>query len=119
MDKSRRKELLAEYKNIKTYMGVFQIKNNTNNKIYIGTCPNLKNRWLTQKIQLEAGRHINAGLQKDWNQCSANAFTYEVIDQKEAGKIIDKKWELKKMEREWLEKLQPYGNNGYNKPPKD
>ena len=33
MDKDKRKELMEAYKQIKVYMGVYQIKNNENSKI--------------------------------------------------------------------------------------
>ncbi|KKO50766.1 GIY-YIG nuclease family protein [Paenibacillus sp. DMB20] len=119
MDKQKRKELLEEYKQIKTYMGVFQIKNKTNGKIYIGSCPNLKNKWLTLESQLAMGRFANLQLQKDWKELGLEAFTYEVLEEKEADEIADKRWELKQMEKKWLEKLQPFGDKGYNKPPKE
>ena len=116
MDKQRRKELLEEYKQIKTYMGVIKIKNTVNGKIFISTCSNLKNRWLTLRGQLDMGRFANSELQKDWNELGADAFTYEVIEEKEVKEDTDKRWELKQMESKWLEKLQPYGDRGYNKP---
>lgn len=43
------------------------------------------------------------------------AFSYEVLEEKEADEITDMRWELKELEKPWLEKLQPYGNSGYNK----
>lgn len=43
-------------------------------------------------------------------------FTYEVLEEKEADEVTDMRWELKQMEKLWLEKLQPYGDRGYNKP---
>lgn len=119
MDKSRRKELLESYKQIKTYMGVTKITNKTNGKIYIKAYPNLKNKWRSIQGQLDLGMHINAELQKDWMKMGADAFGYEVLEEKEADEVADKKWELKKMEIEWMEKLQPYGEKGYNKPPKE
>jgi hypothetical protein len=119
MDKNRRKELREEYKQVKTYMGVTQITNNTTGKIYLASYPNLKNRWLTLKGQLTMGMHANVQLQKDWMDLGPAAFTFEVLEEKEAKDITDMKWELKKMEKPWLEKLQPYGELGYNKPPKE
>ena len=119
MDKNRRKELREAYKRVKTYMGVFQVRNNVNGKSFIGVSPNLKNRWLTLKGQLEMGRHANAGWQQDWNEFGPDAFTYQVIEQQEADDIADMKWELKKLQKAWLEKLQPYGANGYNQLPKE
>lgn len=117
MDKKRRKELLEEYKQIKTYMGVIQITNNVSGKIYIAANSNLKNKWLTIQGQLVNGTHPNLLLQKDWKELGPDAFTYEVLEEKEADKVTDMRWELKQMEKPWLEKLQPYGDRGYNKPP--
>jgi hypothetical protein len=119
MDKQKRKELQEAYKQLKTYMGVTQITNNHNGKIFIATYPNLKNRWLTIKSQLTMGMHANSQLQKDWIELGPDTFTYEVLEKKESGDITDMKWEIKKMEKPWLEKLQPYGDKGYNKPPKE
>jgi hypothetical protein len=119
MDKKDRKELLEEYKKVKTYMGVTQIVNKTNGKIYIAAYPNLKNKWLTLQSQLASGMHINSKLQSDWNEMGSEAFTYEVLEEKETTDVTDIKWELKQMEKSWLEKLQPYGNKGYNKQPKN
>lgn len=115
MDKQRRKELLEQYNQIKIYMGVTQIKNNVNGKIYIAAYPNLKNKWLTLQAQLDMGRHPNLQLQKDWKEYGADAFSYEVLEEKETKDITDMKWELKQIIKPWLEKLQPHGDKGYNK----
>jgi len=117
MDKLRRRELMEAYKQIKVYMGVYRIKNAANGKVLIGTSSNLKNRWLTLKMQLESNRHQNSGLQMDWNEYGADNFIYDVVDQKECKDGININWELEKMEKEWLEKLQPYDGKGYNRKP--
>lgn len=119
MDKSKRKELLEQYKQIKTYIGVFQIKNKVSGKIYIDSCPNLKNKWFTLQMQLDTGRFANAELQKDWKELGPDAFVYEVLEEKEWNDDMDLKWELKMLLKPWLEKLQPYVDRGYNKPPKE
>lgn len=116
MDKKNRKELLEQYKQIKTYMGIIKITNKINGKIYIAAYPNLKNKWLTLKSQLDMGRHANLQLQKDWKELGADAFSFEVLEEKETDEVTDKRWELKQMELPWHEKLQPYGEKGYNKP---
>jgi hypothetical protein len=118
MDKQRRKELREEFKQVKTYMGIAQITNTINGKIYIAAYRNLKNRWLTIKGQLTMGMHVNSQLQKDWLEQRPEDFTYEVLEEKESADVTDIKWELQKMEKPWLEKLQPYGEKGYNKPPR-
>jgi hypothetical protein len=117
MDKNKRKELQEEYKQIKTYMGVIQIINKANGKLYVDSYPNLKNKWVTLQAQLDMGRFANSQLQKDWKELGSEAFTYEVLEQKEADGVADVRWEIKQMEKRWLEKLQPFGDRGYNKPP--
>lgn len=119
MDKNNRKELLEKYKQLKTYMGVIQVKNNVNGRIFITAYPNLKNRWFAIRAQLDMGRHVNFQLQKDWKELGPNAFTYEVLEEKETGDIVDIRWEMKQMEKKWLERLQPYGDNGYNRQKED
>ncbi|OBY80558.1 LuxR family transcriptional regulator [Paenibacillus sp. KS1] len=119
MDMNKRKELIEAYKQIKTYMGVIQIKNNTNGKIFIDSYPNLKNKWFTLQMQLDMGRFANAQLQKDWKEFGSSAFTYEILEQKETDKVTDIRWEVKQIIKPWLEKLQPYGDKGYNKRPKE
>lgn len=114
MDKDKRKVLQEKYKQIKTYMGIVQVMNNINGKRYITTCSNLKNRWMTFKWQLDMGRFMNLELQKDWNEYGPEAFTYEVLEKKEVKEDTDTKWELRQMEKVWLDKLQPYCERGYH-----
>ena len=117
MDKQRRKELIEEYKQIKTYMGVIMIKNETNGKILVSSYPNLKNKWSSIQAQLDMGRHVNSALQKSWNELGAESFSYEVLEERDSSEVSDVAWEIKQMEKKWLEKLQPYGETGYNKLP--
>ncbi len=119
MDRQRRKELQQQYQQMKTYMGIYQITNTVNGKVLISTSPNLKNRWLTLRLQLDMGRHANSELQKDWNELGEESFTYEVVEEKEVAEDTDIRWELRQMEEAWLEKLRPYGDRGYNKLPRD
>ncbi|TDF99458.1 GIY-YIG nuclease family protein [Paenibacillus piri] len=117
MDKNKRRELQEEYKQLKTYMGAIQIINKANGKIYVASYPNLKNKWVTLQGQLDMGRFANSQVQKDWKELGADAFAYEVLEEKETEGVSDVRWELKQMEKRWLEKLQPFGDRGYNKPP--
>lgn len=119
MDKKTRKELQEEYKQLKTYMGVIQITNNTCGKIYVAAYPNLKNKWLTIQSQLEMGMYSNSHLVKDWKELGPEAFSYKILEEKETGEVTDMRWELKQMGKSWLEKLQPFGDRGYNKPPRN
>ncbi|WP_028563241.1 GIY-YIG nuclease family protein [Paenibacillus pinihumi] len=116
MDRNKRKELLEAYKELKTYMGTIQITNKANGKIFVESYPNLKNKWMTIQMSLGMGQFPNFELQKDWNELGADAFDYEVLEQKESDKVADVKWELKQMKKKWFEKLQPFEEKGYNRP---
>ncbi|GGG51896.1 GIY-YIG nuclease family protein [Paenibacillus radicis (ex Gao et al. 2016)] len=119
MDKNKRRELVEEYKKIKVYMGVIQIKNKVNDKIFIDSYPNLKNKWFTLQMQLDMGKFANAGLQKEWKEFGADAFDYEVLEQKDTEKVTDIRWEMKQILKPWFQKLQPFEDKGYNKPLKE
>lgn len=111
----RKKELKQLYKETVIEAGVYQIKNTVNQKIFIGSTRNLKTLQ-GKKFELEMGTSTNRKLQKEWNQFGKDAFmfeTLEVLKKKETG-YFDEKNELRKLEEMWLNKLQPYGERGYN-----
>ncbi|MFD0679232.1 MULTISPECIES: GIY-YIG nuclease family protein [unclassified Paenibacillus] len=111
----RRKELVQQYKEIKTEAGIYQIKNNINQKILVASTNNLRS--LNGKtLMLKLGSHRNQQLQKEWNEFGEAAFMIEVLEVlvKKEG-YFDEKDELKKLEEKWLQELKPYGDRGYNK----
>jgi hypothetical protein len=96
--------------------GVFQIRNKINNKIFIGSCRNVKSL-NGIKFQLNNGSYTNISLQKEWSEFGENEFEFEILEtfeEKEDGTASSR--EAKKMEREWIERSQPFGDRGYNKP---
>jgi hypothetical protein len=66
---------------------------------------------------LEINGHTNKVLQKEWNEFGANKFVFEIL---EVVKVNDDDPnfnlddELTLLEQIWLEKLQPFGERGYN-----
>jgi hypothetical protein len=116
LNMDRKKELQQQYKEMKKDAGVYQVRNIKNQKILVEVTPDLKT--INGKIfQLKMGGHKNIQLQEEWKQFGEDAFVFEVLEvleEKEEG-FFDKKEELKKLEKKWLEKLQPYGERGYNK----
>jgi hypothetical protein len=111
-----RKEMKEEYKNMTFSMGVFQIKNNSNGKIFIGSSLDLKAIWHAQKFQLDIGMHRNAALQKDWKEYGSENFSYSIIETLtpvENGNV-DYKKEVKVLEAMVIENLQPFDEKGYN-----
>ncbi len=114
-DMNHRKELIQKYMEIKIEAGVYQIKNLKNNKILVRSTLDLKTMNSTRLVLLSNGFR-NKKLQDDWNLYGEDAFSFdvlEVLEEKTDG-FFDKHYELKQLEKKWLEKLQPYGDAGYN-----
>jgi group I intron endonuclease len=60
--------------------GVYLIRNNLNNKLYIGSATgSMKRRWGQHISELRRGVHSNRHLQAAWNKYGEEAFTFEVI----------------------------------------
>ncbi len=114
MDK---KKLKKQYLQSIPPMGIFQIKNIANGKLFIGSSKNLKGKLNSIKFQLEMGSYINKNLQQDFNTYKENNFLFEVIDFLEPKEDPDYDYtdDLNLLEEMWLDKLQPYGDRGYNK----
>ena len=109
-------DIKREYKERKKPAGVFQIKNTANGKILLGSSLNLEGPLNGHKFMLTIGGHRNQALQKDWNEFGKDRFVFEVL---EVVKVKDDpnfnlEDELTLLEQIWLEKLQPFGEKGYN-----
>ncbi len=112
-----RKALKNSYKARKFKIGVAQIRNTINDKIYIESSLNLDAIWNRHKFQLRGGLHLNTALQKEWNQFGEDHFVYEIlreIKQDDNEKATDYRKEAKRLEAMLIEKLQPFGNRGYH-----
>jgi|SRR6478735_4216905 len=110
------KELKNDYKDAKTKMGIFQIKNTANGKIYIDSSTNLDAIWNRMRTELKFGSSRNETLQKEWNAFGEESFSFEVlseIKQKE-DEDINYTAELKELKAMYLEELKPFGDKGYN-----
>jgi len=72
------------------------------------------------RAELRIGAHRNRELQGEWNEIGEDGFVFEVLDTLPASDEpgYDVKGELRVLEELWLERLQPYGERGYNIPPK-
>lgn len=111
-----KKELKQNYKLTPRPMGVFQIRNLTNEKVFIGKSENLEGILNRHEFALKANGHQNKQLQADWNELGAEKFAFEILEELEPREGIDSKKELEFLEDLWLEKLEPYGERGYNEP---
>lgn len=109
-----KKDLKREYKETLRPMGVFQIRNLMNEKVFVGSSLNLDGIFNRHRFALNAGSHQSKELQKDWNELGAEHFAFEILEELEPRENLDDKKELAFLEDLWLENLQPYDEKGYN-----
>lgn len=116
-----RKELKEEYKLMKFKMGVFQIKNRINGKLFIGSSTDLNAIWHAQKLQLDLGIHQNDNLQKEWTEFGVENFIYEIREEliQKDDKPLDFAKEVRALEELIIGEVQPFGEKGYNKKAKN
>ncbi len=104
----RKKEMKQRYKEMKTPMGVFIIKNNMNGKAFIDVSKDTKSILNRDRFVLKMGMHRIKELQQDWKEYGEEAFVFDVLeylpyDEKEEKKDYSEELEIMKML--WLEKL--------------
>lgn len=111
-----KKELKEQYKQQKFRIGVFQIKNTANNKIFIGSSTDLVAIWNRLRFQLNNGLHSNEALQADWTRLGEGQFVYGILSEikQDDNKNGDYKREAELLEQLFIEELQPFGARGYN-----
>ena len=113
----RRKELIRQYKETPRPMGVFQIKNNRNGKLLLLKALNIPGIITRHQLELRRGMHRNRELQAEWNQYGEDAFSFEPLATIKPEEFPPEQWSaaVADLLQTWLEKLQPYGDAGYNK----
>ena len=115
-EEQRRADLKRLYKQNAPDMGIYQIKNMVNGRIYIDSSTNLEGTRNSRLFQLKMGKIVfSRELQKDLNEFGADSFEFSVLDLLDKPKPGDNvKRLLAALELRWLEKLQPFGERGYN-----
>ena len=113
---NHRKEIIRSFKQNLPEMGVFQIRCKTNGKIYLAASRNLEGERNSRLFQLRMGKIVfNQELQRDLVQFGADTFEFSVLavlDPPKPGG--NSELLLTALELHWLEKLQPFGEHGYN-----
>ena len=92
------------------------MKNTANGKVLLGSSLNLEGALNGHRFTLRIGSHRNKALQEDWNTYGEDKFVFEVLEtvQVKDDPNFNLSDELTLLEMIWLEKLQPFGEKGYN-----
>jgi group I intron endonuclease len=61
--------------------GIYLIKNNISNTIYVGSSKNILRRFTTHKRELRSGKHLNKYLQRSWNKYEEENFEFQIIEE--------------------------------------
>ncbi|BDV42161.1 hypothetical protein GURASL_10840 [Geotalea uraniireducens] len=113
---SKRTEIKRVYKQNRPEMGIYQLRNRANGKIFVESSPNLEGTRNSRLFQLRMGTAVfNRELQEDVRRDGADSFEFsvlEVLEKPAAGE--DPERLLAALELQWLEKLQPFDERGYN-----
>lgn len=111
-----RKEIHREYRERVKPAGVYQVKNLTNGRVLLGSSLNLEGPLNRHRFMLKINSHPNKELQKDWNELGPEHFAFEILEvvQVQDSPNFNLKDELTLLEQIWLEKLEPFGERGYN-----
>ncbi|HEX7574491.1 MAG TPA: GIY-YIG nuclease family protein [Bacteroidota bacterium] len=115
MAKSRQ-DLKREYKERAISAGIFQVRNTANGKILLGSSLNLDGPLNRHKFLLSIGKHPSESLQEEWNRYGPDKFAFEILEvaRVNADPNFNLDDELTLLEQIWLEKIQPFGEKGYN-----
>lgn len=83
--------------------GIYYIRNINNNKIYIGSTQNFKNRFSKHRSQLKNNRHHNILLQNAYNKYGIESFNYIILELCDIDSLLIR-------EQYWLDNLNPEYN---------
>ncbi len=111
-----RRELIREYKKTARPMGIVQVRNLRDDRVYLTASANIPGTINSIRFQLKMGTFLpSPGLAKDWKELGEENFAIEVLDELKPidDPARDHGDDLKALEEMWLEKLKPFGERGY------
>lgn len=77
-------------KDIYRMIGIYRITNLHDGKSYIGkTRMNFGDRWGNHKALLNANKHGNPNLQRDWNKYGAKSFEFVIVESVESSEQLN------------------------------
>lgn len=124
MDKQRKKQLSDAYAQSFRAMGVYQIRNAENGKVLVRSSMDLDGARNRFEFMRQMNNNTLPELKADWDRYGGKAFEFSELDRiKPKEETVTDRAELKKYQEEvdalaelWVEKLQPFGERGYNRP---
>lgn len=84
-------------------IGIYQIKSNLNNRIYIGSSIDIRRRWKIHKSQLSLGNHHSIILQRHYDKYGKDDLVFSILELCEEDNLI-------KVEQAYLDHKKPYFN---------
>ncbi len=110
-----KKELKDAYRQKKSTMGVFQIKNVINSKILIDTSTDIDSRMNRHRMELKFGTHQNKFLLNDWKEFGEENFIFEILSEiaYKDDQNVNYNEEINLLKDMILEELQIHENEKY------
>lgn len=89
--------------------GVYEIRNLINNRCYVGSTSQFKDRWQGHRNSLTSNKHQNTFLQNDFNKSGSDAFVFSILE------VVDgTKEERLDKEQVYLDQIYDYQQSCYN-----
>lgn len=110
-------EIKRQYKETVQPMGIYQMRNLSNGKIFVGSSKNLRAKQNSFQFQDKLGAHESSEFLEDYNKYGRDNFAFEILDylDPKEGPNYDYTKDLETLLELWIEKLQPFDEKGYNK----
>ncbi len=82
--------LLEPYAWASMICGIYYIRNLKNGRLYVGSSVNIEERWKNHRNLLRRGAHHAPILQKAWNKYGEDLFKFEVVEECEPEKLLER-----------------------------
>lgn len=112
-----RKAAKQDYKLSHRPMGVYQVRNTVNDKVWVNSSMNLPGSFNGDRVKLNGGSHHKSPrLIEAWKEFGEENFVWEILEElpPRSDPAYDYRADLEFLEDLWLEKLEPYDDAGYN-----
>jgi len=109
VDKSKRKELIEQYKSKKATGGIYCIKCNANNKTWLRAARDMEGQKNRFEFFFSTNSCPEPSMLPEWKQYGAKTFSFEVLEELKQGETqTDKEFadDLEILLKIWLEKQQ-------------